>query len=137
MLKHPDISILLITGYSPRKNAFIDLLQDVCGKDATILPISSPSQIKNEITIEPDLCLLDLANIKEPSLEVIRIVKDQLSNSKLIAIHIYSSSILVNPLFSAGIDGYLTYEPTRSSIYKALDCVFSNETYIPEEILSS
>lgn len=137
MLNHLDISILLVTGYSPRKNALVDLLQGVCGKDASIMPISGTSKIKSEIKIDFDLCLLDLANIKEPSLEVIKNVKDRFSNSKIIAVHIYSSSILVDPLFSAGIDGYLTYEPTRSSIKKALDCVLSNETFVPKDILSS
>lgn len=137
MLNHPDISVLLITGYSPRKNALIDLLRGVCGSDTSIKSISSTTQIYSEINIEPELCLLDLANIKEPSLEVIKKVKDRFSKSKLVAVHIYSSSILVDPLFSAGIDGYLTYEPTRGSIKKALDCVLSNETFIPNDILSS
>lgn len=137
MLNHLNISILLITGYSPRKNALVGLLRGVCGSDTTIRSISSTSQIKSEIKIEPVLCLLDLANIKEPSLEVIKKVKTHFSKSKLIAVHIYSSSILVDPLFSAGIDGYLTYEPTRSSIKKALDCVLSNETFIPKDILST
>lgn len=137
MLNHLNISILLITGYSPRKGALIDLLHGVCGKNTKVSSISSTTQIKSELNIEPELCLLDLANIKEPSLEVIKKVKDHFSKSKIIAVHIYSSSILVDPLFSAGIDGYLTYEPTRSSIKKALDCVLSNETFIPKDILSS
>lgn len=136
MLNHPDISILLITGYSPRNKAFVDLLKGVCGNDTTITSITSTSQLQKEVKIDPELCILDLANIKEPSLEVIKKVKGHFRKSKIIAVHIYSSSILVDPLFSAGIDGYLTYEPTRASINKALDCVLSNETYIPKEILS-
>lgn len=137
MLKNSNISILLITGYSPRKNALVDLLQGVCGSAASIYSVTSTSQLQKEIKIEPELCMLDLANIKEPSLDVIKMVKGHFKKSKVIAVHIYSSSILVDPLFSAGIDGYLTYEPTRSSINKALECVLSDETYIPEEILSS
>ncbi|MEX2455925.1 MAG: hypothetical protein WD381_01370 [Balneolaceae bacterium] len=126
---------MLITGYSPRKDAFVDLLKDVCDDSSSIKTISDATQIeKNRIT-EPDLCLLDLANIKTPSLEVIKKVKNHFTGSKIVAVHIYSSSLLVDPLFQAGINGYLTYEPTRSSIKKALDCVLSNETYIPEEIL--
>lgn len=137
MLNHLDISILLITGYSPRKNALVDLLQGVCGDNSTITSITGTSQIELEKVNEPDLCLLDLANIKEPSLSVIKNVKDHFGKSKIIVLHIYSSSILVDPLFMAGIDGYLTYEPTRSAINKALGCVFLNGTYIPKEILLS
>ena len=137
MLNHSDISILLVTGYSPRRNALVDLLQDVCGKDTNIQSIADTSDLVNEIEVEPKLCLLDLANIKQPSLEVIKEVKDCFIKTKIIAVHIYSSSILVDPLFQAGIVGYLTYEPTRSSIRTALDCVLSNQNYIPEDILSS
>lgn len=128
---------MLITGYSPRKGALIDLLHGVCGKETTVTSISSTGQLTSELNVKPDLCLLDLANIKEPSLDVITKVKDRFSKSKIIAVHIYSSSILVDPLFDAGIDGYLTYEPTRGSIKKALDCVLSDETFIPKDILSS
>ncbi len=136
MLNHLEISILLISGYSPRKNALVGLLEDVCGSHTNIQSITNTLEIESEVKTEPELCLLDLANIKEPSLEIINRVKDEFNKSKIIAVHIYSSSLLVDPLFQAGIDGYLTYEPTRSSIKKAFDCVLSNQTYVPADILS-
>jgi len=137
MLIDSKISILLVTGYSPRKDALLDLLQGVCGDGTAISSAPGVKELKEKATSKPELCLLDLANINQPSLEVIGDVKDYFSTSKIIAIHIYSSSVLVDPLFKAGIDGYLTYEPTRSSIKKAFDCVLSNQTYVPADIMSS
>lgn len=136
MLNEIDISILLVTGYSPRKDAFVDLLKDVCDDSTSIKTISGTTQLEENRIAEPDLCFLDLANIKETSLEVIKKVKYHFTESKIVGVHIYSSSLLVDPLFHAGINGYLTYEPTRMELKKALDCVLSNKVYIPEEILS-
>lgn len=83
---------------------------------------------------KPLLLLVDLMGMNKTSKEILFQIKEINSEVKIIALHLYRSTTLVNPLFKMGVDGYLYYEPSRIELKNAIQAVTSNQKYIPEYI---
>lgn len=128
-------NIFLYTGYTPRATALIERVEKACGEQTSILLIEDVSHIleKRVQNIE-SIVLLDLPNIKQPAIKTIRSVKEHSDDIKLIAIHIYTTKLLIEPLIQAGIHGYLTYEPSATEIREAIGSVLKEEIYLPDQI---
>lgn len=137
MLNDNNISVLLLTGYSPRRDAIVNIIQDAIGDDLQLSTAKSYREMIEKNSECPSICLLDLANLKDSSIRVIKQTKEHFAETKVIAIHIYSSTLLIDPLFSAGIDAYLSYEPNKLMVKDAIEHVLSGDTYAPENIYSS
>lgn len=137
MLNKDDISVLLLTGYSPRRDAIVNILHDAVGIELKVDTAKSCKEMIENFSESPSICLLDLANVKDSSIRVVKQTKEHFKETKLVAIHIYSSSLLIDPLFNAGIDGYLSYEPNKLMVKDAIENVLSGNTYVPENIYSS
>lgn len=86
---------------------------------------------------KPLLLLIDLMGSSKSSRQIILPIKERYSETKIIALHLYRSMILVNPLFSMGIDGYVYYEPSRDELVKAIKTVTGGKKYIPNYLLTS
>ena len=137
MLNRDDISVLLLTGYSPRRDAIVNILHDSVDVELKVDTAKSCKEMIENFSDSPSICLLDLANLKDSSIRVVKQTKEHFKEAKLVAIHIYSSSLLIDPLFNAGIDGYLSYEPNKLMVKDAIEHVLSGNTYVPENIYSS
>lgn len=85
----------------------------------------------------PLLLLVDLMGIAKTSKEIILPVKEIDDAVKIIALHLYRSPTLVNPLFEMGINGYMYYEPSREELKLAIHTVMSEKRYVPEYLLTS
>lgn len=83
---------------------------------------------------KPLLLLVDLMGINKISKEILHQIKEIDMEVKIIVLHLYRSTTLVNPLFKMGVDGYLYYEPSRIELKKAIQAVASEQKYIPEYI---
>ena len=83
---------------------------------------------------DPLLLLIDLMSMGKTSREIIVPVRKIDRDIKIIALHLYRSSTLVNPLFEMGVNGYMYYEPSRDELKKAIHTVMSERKYIPEYI---
>ncbi|WP_234567265.1 hypothetical protein [Rhodohalobacter sp. 614A] len=83
------------------------------------------------------LILVDLMGISKSSRQIILPLKEKYSGIKIIAMHLYRSSLLVNPLFAMGIDGYIYYEPSRGELMNAIRTVTAGKKYIPNDLLSA
>lgn len=129
-------SIFLYTGYTPRATALINRVEKACGNKAVVTLIDNESQILEKRTGEPNsIVILDLPNIKQPAVKTVKLVKSSTTTTKILAIHIYTTKLLIDPLLEAGINGYLTYEPEPAQIRSAIETVLSGEIYIPSDII--
>lgn len=81
--------------------------------------------------IKSYLIILDLMGIDLPAKQIIRKIKSRYKNTSIIALHMYRSSILVDPLFDFGVNGYIYYEPTKEELTNAIVSVSNGENYKP------
>lgn len=135
MVHNKQLSIFLYTGYTPRATALMNRIKKACGNKAAISLIDSESSILEKRTGDSNsIVILDLPNIKQPAVQTVTLVKNSVTKSKILAIHIYTTKLLINPLLDAGIHGYLTYEPEPVQIQTAIDTVLADKIFIPAEI---
>lgn len=90
------------------------------------IPIFHTEQIEAVIRLsKPLLLLVDLMGLNKSYKEIILPILDLGSDIKIIALHFYRLSTLVNPLYKAGIQGYVYYEPSREELLHAIKMVAS------------
>jgi len=128
-------SIFLYTGYTPRATALKNRVDKATDGAARITLIDTERSITEKKDGDSDsIVILDLPNIKQPAIHTINKVKDCVATSKILAIHIYTSRLLIDPLLEAGIHGYLTYEPEPNHLRSAFKVVLNDGLYLPPEI---
>lgn len=134
MDNNKQLLIFLYTGYTPRATALINRIEKACGSQAAITLIDSEDSIlEKRVGDTNSVVILDLPNIKQPALQTVKLVKKKAANSKLIAIHIYTTKLLIDPLFEAGVDGYLPYEPEPPQLKAAINTILTGDKYLPSE----
>lgn len=129
--------IVLYSSNSPRSTALMERIEKACDGEAIPTFIESIDGLSNDQHIEAIqgiIVLLDLPNIKNSAVQTIKLVKERFPQVKTLAIHIYTTKLLIEPLINAGAHGYLTYEPTVAELRKALETVSIDEVYLPAQI---
>ena len=136
-MENKQLSIFLYTGYTPRASALKNRIEKEFGRNTIIALIDSENSILEKRAGQADsVVILDLPNIKQPAIQTIKKVKSSITKTKILAIHIYTTKLLIDPLLEAGINGYLPYEPEPVQLRSAIDAVVSGETYLPPGIYS-
>jgi len=80
--------------------------------------------------IQPDLVLLDLSMPKMSGISVIKEIKRELPETRILALTIHESDQYVLEAFEAGTDGYCIKESSRQELMVAIDSMFEGKTYI-------
>jgi len=80
--------------------------------------------------LEPDLVLLDLSIPKLSGISVIKEIRRNSDEIKILALTIHESDQYVLEAFAAGINGYCIKDASRDELMIALDSVMENRTYI-------
>lgn len=80
--------------------------------------------------LTPDLVVLDLGLPDMSGLEVIRAIRDQGSESRIVVLSMYSQREFVVPAIEAGCDGYVPKSSTHTSLLQAIRTVLSGERYL-------
>lgn len=78
----------------------------------------------------PDLVLLDLSMPKMGGISVIKEIKRELLDTRILALTIHESDQYVLEAFEAGTDGYCIKESSRQELMIAVDSVLDGKTYI-------
>ena len=130
------LNIRLYSGYTPRATALIERVEKACDDNSSVELVETLQPMVTPVgnTESSTVIILDLPNIKQSAIRTIGIVKENNRSSKLLAIHIYTTKLLVTPLLDAGVDGYLPYEPSADEISRAILTVLDGKTYLPKEI---
>lgn len=128
-------NIFLFSGYTPRSTALVERLINACDESASIVLIEQVDHIlEKRVQDVESFVVLDLPNIKQSAIQTISSVRKHSDGIKILAIHIYTTKLLVEPLIQAGIHGYLMYEPTISELREAISAVSNGKVYLPTQI---
>lgn len=128
-------NIFLCSGYTPRSTALVERIEKACKESNSVVLIEQIDHIlEKRIQNTETIVVLDLPNIKQPAVQTIRAVKKRSNETKILAIHIYTTKLLVEPLIHAGSHGYLMYEPTISELRDAITTVSQGDVYLPDQI---
>lgn len=84
--------------------------------------------------LQPDLLLLDLSMPKMNGISVMREVKSQFPEIKILALTIHESDQYVLEAFEAGADGYCLKDAGRNELMVAVDSVVQGKRYISPSI---
>jgi DNA-binding NarL/FixJ family response regulator len=117
----------------------MERIEKACDGEGNATLVEEVGQIPNSSQTKSDsgsdvIVLLDLSNIKKSPVETIQAVNERSPEAKTLAVHIYTTKLLIEPLIDAGANGYLTYEPTVAELRKALSSVCRDEMYLPSQI---
>jgi DNA-binding NarL/FixJ family response regulator len=83
---------------------------------------------------KPNLVLLDLSMPKMNGISVMREIKSQFSEIKILALTIHESDQYVLEAFEAGADGYCLKDAGRNELMVAVSSVLDGKTYISPTI---
>jgi DNA-binding NarL/FixJ family response regulator len=84
--------------------------------------------------LQPNLLLLDLSMPKLNGISVMREIKDQFPEIKILALTIHESDQYVLEAFDAGADGYCLKDAGRNELMVAIDSVLQGKRYISPSI---
>jgi DNA-binding NarL/FixJ family response regulator len=86
--------------------------------------------IKKIRRLRPDLVLLDLSMPKMGGISVMKEVKRELPQTRILALTIHESDQYVLEAFDAGTDGYCIKDASRQELMLAVESVLQGKTYI-------
>jgi DNA-binding NarL/FixJ family response regulator len=78
----------------------------------------------------PDLILMDLSMPKMGGISVMKEVKREMPQSRILALTIHESDQYVLESFEAGADGYCIKDASRDELMLAVDSLLDGKTYI-------
>ncbi|MEJ2040737.1 MAG: response regulator transcription factor, partial [Desulfosarcinaceae bacterium] len=78
----------------------------------------------------PDLLLLDLSMPRLSGISVIKDVRGQFPDLKILVLTIHESDQYVLETFKAGVNGYCIKDSSRDELLIAIDSVLAGKTYI-------
>jgi DNA-binding NarL/FixJ family response regulator len=90
--------------------------------------------IKVAREIQPDLILLDISMPRMGGISVIKEVKREFPETKILALTIHESDQYVLEAFEAGADGYCIKDANRDELMMAIDSVLMGKTFISPDI---
>jgi len=90
--------------------------------------------IRSIETLKPDLVLTDLSMPRMDGINMIRIIKNQSSKTKVIALTVHRGEEFVLATLKAGADGYVLKEATYSELMTAIRSVLKGKRYVSPEI---
>jgi len=90
--------------------------------------------IKVTREIQPDLILLDISMPRMGGISVIKEVKREFPEIKILALTIHESDQYVLEAFEAGADGYCIKDANRDELMMAIDSVLMGKTFISPDI---
>lgn len=124
--------IAILSDQKVRANIIQNLIKK--GLNGTVsVSVFGSNELENRIqSLHKLILFVDLISVEKPAGALIRQIRNMFPGTKIIALHIYRSHALTQPLFDIGINGYVYYEPTQNELVQAIHSVEKGETYAPE-----
>jgi len=83
---------------------------------------------------QPEVVLIDINQISE--IDIIRLINEQYSDLKIIAISSFSNDDYFYKLIDAGVNGYILKKSDIYDIEKAINCVLNGDNFYSNEIIN-
>lgn len=131
MANELNLHILIVGEATPKTRMILSLVKQIIDRDDHVDIVKEPDLTQYDSTDKQYLCILDLMSSSDPSVKVIRRVKEQLPHSKLLGLHIYKSPLLIQPMLDCGLDGYLSGDPARKELTHAIKNIIDGNFELP------
>lgn len=136
-MENREYHIAIISDKEPRTEVLSKIIKDNFEQIQQV-PIINTGTLDSIKTIKkPLVVLIDLMGTDRSSKEIILPLRELDSSIKLIALHMYQSPKLIDPLYNMGVNGYIFYEPSRKELVKAIEIVTKGEIYKPGYLRSA
>lgn len=86
--------------------------------------------VRSVVSCKPHLVLLDLSMPKMEGIAVIREIKRQCPQTKILALTVHKSEDYILEAFRSGVDGYCVKDATHDELLLAIKSVLSGKPYV-------
>ena len=132
-----NFNIAVISDQALRGAAISKAIKDGFKQKVDIPVLPSDQTLDIERIPMPLLLIVDLMGSGKSYKEILNPIREKKPEVKIIVLHMYRSSILVNPLLRTGINGYVYYEPSREELLDAIETVQAGRKYIPDYLITA
>ncbi len=123
--------IIIVAKHTPRARYFSGLIREEFEQAVDVGIASYEDLMSLDLKQKNVLFVIDLMDFERSSFNIIEKLKDNYAAAKILALHIYQSEELINPLFEKGVDGYISSDPTRSEFFRAVNDILNGKTFKP------
>ena len=131
------MKILLIEDHPIVRAGCRRLLQDYASDDAALEVIEASTgaeAVALNAAALPDIAVLDLRLPDLPGMEVLRLMREQTPQLKVIVFSMYEDIPFVTSALEAGARGYVTKNDDPASMVEAIECVQGGGLYLAPRV---
>ena len=96
-----------------------------------------PSPRRPRLYTQPDLFIVDASNSSDNTLEIIKLIKVQQPNARVVMVASHFDVSFVRSGFEAGVDGFCLATSDREVLIKSLELIMMGEKILPGALLRS
>lgn len=94
------------------------------------------NDVINQVKIlKPDVLLLDMSMPGHSGLEILKLLRDQKIEVKVIVLTVERGADIINASIEAGADGYVVKESTTAEIVEAINTVYEGKKYLDKSLM--
>ncbi|MBI9014464.1 MAG: response regulator transcription factor [Clostridiales bacterium] len=94
------------------------------------------NDVINQVKIlKPDVLLLDMSMPGHSGLEILKFLRDENLEIKVIILTIERGADIINAAIEAGADGYVVKESTTAEIVEAINTVYQGKKYLDKSLM--
>lgn len=131
MTSGAPLHITILSQRSPRAVVLKTMIRDFMGDETVVNVLGINEAIKSGYDIQTDICIVDLMSSNYTARITLASIREIMPNAGIIAMHIYSTPELIQPLFDHGVNGYLTDDPSRQELIRSIKDVAAGKQYLP------
>ena len=129
------ISIAIADDHSMLRKGLIRLLT-IDGKYESIFDVSTGNEVIENLKSHkiPDILILDVSMEGKDGYETARWVTQHYPQVKILALSMFSDETTILKMIQSGAKGYITKNAEPEKLREALDALYENGVYLPEEL---
>ena len=129
--------VIIVEDHKLFREGLKSILSDKAGLEVVGEAGDGLEAIRTVKKCQPEIILLDLSMPKMNGISVMREIKSQFPETKIMALTIHESDQYVLEAFEAGADGYCLKDAGRNELMVAVDSVLQGKRYISPSISDS
>jgi DNA-binding NarL/FixJ family response regulator len=126
--------VIIVEDHKLFREGLKSILSDKAGLEVVGEAGDGLEAIRTVKKCQPDIILLDLSMPKMNGISVMREIKSQFPEIKIMALTIHESDQYVLEAFEAGADGYCLKDAGRNELMVAVDSVLQGKRYISPSV---
>nr|NQU91096.1 response regulator transcription factor [Bacteroidota bacterium] len=129
------MDIVVIGKNQSINKALCEMLKDEMGMNTHIVSSSKVFDDKDyRLMCTAAIIIVDLDSVETNSRVLISEIHELFPDVKIIALHIYTSKVLIDPIIAAGASAYLLIDTSRKELVMAVQKITNGEKFISYEV---